>query len=808
MRGKTIRSGRAAKGCHGSALRSNRLHAASGRGRRFFRPALEQLEDRRLLANVPPSFTPGADVGVGEDSPAFSASWATGISVGPPEESGQTAAFLVENDNAALFAVPPALAPDGTLSFTPAANAHGMATVTVALMDDGGTDAGGDDTSDPVVFAINVSPVNDAPGFTPGANFVINEDAGPFSAPWATNISVGPPDETGQTATFQVSSNFPTLFIASPSIAADGTLSFAIAPNRHGRATITVVLADDGGTTAGGDNTSEPVTFTLTVRDVEVLISEFVADNVSSLLDEDQDASDWIELRNRGVDSVDLSGWFLTGSAATLDAWAIPPGTVLDPNEFLIVFASGKDRTAPLHTNFTLANPAGYVALVQPDRTTIASQFNYVDQLPDRSRGFREALVNKVLIDASSAVRVRVPSTDVLGSTWTGAQAFDDSLAAGWTQGTGAVGFEAPPAAVTFSVNTRSTVLNTVIRSIVEADAVLAGQRVSQSLLSNHATVNFIDTPAGVHGSHFGGDTLFGVSGDNFVIRATGTAWVPADQGGPWTFGLTSDDGFRLRIDGVEVLRSDFFTFGDLLTTVELSPGPHAIELTYFEFAQVAEVELYAAKGKHSEFNSSFQLVGATAPGALALGGFAQRLNTNIRTSMWNINSTAYLRYPFSLFNVVPLDSLALEVEYNDGFVAYLNGELVASVNAPATLTHQSAATAAAPFAKTLLNLTPFLDELKVGENILAVQALSAGINDGRFIFSPRLTARERGAPVAASFLVPTAGSMNGARDPVISEVSAANATTLNDEDGDSRDWIEIHNPGTTDINLAGWHLT
>ncbi|MCF7730781.1 MAG: lamin tail domain-containing protein [Akkermansiaceae bacterium] len=42
----------------------------------------------------------------------------------------------------------------------------------------------------------------------------------------------------------------------------------------------------------------------------------------------------------------------------------------------------------------------------------------------------------------------------------------------------------------------------------------------------------------------------------------------------------------------------------------------------------------------------------------------------------------------------------------------------------------------------------------------------------------------------------------------VISELMASNNTTLNDGDGNSSDWIEIHNFGPVPVNLGGWHLT
>jgi len=42
----------------------------------------------------------------------------------------------------------------------------------------------------------------------------------------------------------------------------------------------------------------------------------------------------------------------------------------------------------------------------------------------------------------------------------------------------------------------------------------------------------------------------------------------------------------------------------------------------------------------------------------------------------------------------------------------------------------------------------------------------------------------------------------------IISEFLADNSGGLTDEDGDSPDWIELYNSGTTLVNLAGWYLT
>ena len=111
------------------------------------------------LTTVPLAIT------VTEDSGAYAggANVASAISPGPANESAQTVAFTVTNDNNALFSVQPAINADGTLTFTPALNMSGSATVTVVAQDDDGTNNGGVDTSAAQTFTITVTPGNAAP---------------------------------------------------------------------------------------------------------------------------------------------------------------------------------------------------------------------------------------------------------------------------------------------------------------------------------------------------------------------------------------------------------------------------------------------------------------------------------------------------------------------------------------------------------------------------------------------------------------------------------------------------------------------
>ena len=172
------------------------------------------------------------------------------------------------NNNNALFAVQPSVAANGTLTYTPAANANGSAVVVVRLTDNGGSTFGGTSSVDKT-FTISVTSVNDAPAFTKGANLTVQANAGAQTvAGWATGLSVGPANEAGQTLSFTVTNSNNALFAVQPTIAANGTLTFTPSTTGSGTATVSVVLKDNGGTANGGVDSSAVQTFTITVNPV------------------------------------------------------------------------------------------------------------------------------------------------------------------------------------------------------------------------------------------------------------------------------------------------------------------------------------------------------------------------------------------------------------------------------------------------------------------------------------------------------------------------------------------------------------
>jgi hypothetical protein len=148
----------------------------------------------------------------------------------------------------------------------PDANGQGLASFTFQVIDDD-YDQAIDPTPNRITF--DVTAVNDAPCFTAGADQTVAEDSGAHTVTgWAAAISAGAANESGQALAFTVKNNNTALFAEQPAIGADGTLTYKLADDANGVATVTVVLSDDGGTSGGGKDASNAVTFTITATAV------------------------------------------------------------------------------------------------------------------------------------------------------------------------------------------------------------------------------------------------------------------------------------------------------------------------------------------------------------------------------------------------------------------------------------------------------------------------------------------------------------------------------------------------------------
>ncbi|MBT3250469.1 MAG: hypothetical protein HN729_05755 [Candidatus Marinimicrobia bacterium] len=76
-----------------------------------------------------------------------------------------------------------------------------------------------------------------------------------------------------------------------------------------------------------------------------VIINEVMSANSTIISDEDGDYSDWIELYNYGESPVNLGGFALSDDVDEPDKWILPDFQ-LNPNQYLLIFASGKNRSA------------------------------------------------------------------------------------------------------------------------------------------------------------------------------------------------------------------------------------------------------------------------------------------------------------------------------------------------------------------------------------------------------------------------------------------------------------------------------
>ncbi len=109
------------------------------------------------------------------------------------------------------------------------------------------------------------------------------------------------------------------------------------------------------------------------VPNVRVSINEFVASNSAGLRDPvDNDFDDWIELYNSGTTPVDLASYRLTDNLTNSTQFVIPPGYVIPPGGFLLVWADnepGQNATpnGELHVNFRLSGDGEQVGLFDPN---------------------------------------------------------------------------------------------------------------------------------------------------------------------------------------------------------------------------------------------------------------------------------------------------------------------------------------------------------------------------------------------------------------------------------------------------------
>jgi hypothetical protein len=119
----------------------------------------------------------------------------------------------------------------------------------------------------------------------------------------------------------------------------------------------------------------------------DVVINEFVARNQSGVVDEAGQYEDWIELHNRGSNTVDLSGMWLSDNLEAPLKWQIPTGYSLAPGETILIWADADAIDGPLHANFKLSSGGEDLVLIAADGITLLDFQIFGAQLADTATG-------------------------------------------------------------------------------------------------------------------------------------------------------------------------------------------------------------------------------------------------------------------------------------------------------------------------------------------------------------------------------------------------------------------------------------
>lgn len=193
-------------------------------------------------------------------------------------------------------------------------------------------------------------------------------------------------------------------------------------------------------------------------------------------------------------------------------------------------------------------------------------------------------------------------------------------------------------------------------------------------------------------------------------------------------------------------------------------------------------------------FDDSLWSLGSAAIGYDLGSGYDGEILTDVQSTMWIKNASIYLRIPFEVVDWESIESLALEMQYDDGFIVYLNGVPILEENAPASPEFDSTsdgAHEASAGSFELFEAPGALAALQDGANVLAIHGFNQSKSNDDFLLVPRLTA--------------TLENEGGLVNPqlVIEEVEASPDSGDQDEE-----FILISNPNEKAVDISDWSLS
>ena len=159
--------------------------------------------------------------------------------------------------------------------------------------------------------------------------------------------------------------------------------------------------------------------------------------------------------------------------------------------------------------------------------------------------------------------------------------------------------------------------------------------------------------------------------------------------------------------------------------------------------------------------------------------GYGDGDDETVLTDMRGNYTTIYLRKTLNYDGSFTINDLALEIGYDDGFVAYINGQEVARDNMPAGRPAFDM-TASTPIEPTtgLYDLDAFIGLIRHGDNVFAIEVHNASITSSDLSVLPRLTVNNSASQP------PVVTITNGAGSYILGETVNLRATASDAEDG------------------------
>jgi len=119
-----------------------------------------------------------------------------------------------------------------------------------------------------------------------------------------------------------------------------------------------------------------------------LIINEFMASNKKTIENPSTgNYDDWIEIYNFGEKPVNLKGLHISDKLSIPARHKFTESIIVQPSEFVLVWASGDKNAGPLNTDFKLSSGGEEVVLTAEDGSTILDSFEYGEQEIDVSIG-------------------------------------------------------------------------------------------------------------------------------------------------------------------------------------------------------------------------------------------------------------------------------------------------------------------------------------------------------------------------------------------------------------------------------------